>query len=146
MLWAWGHWFCCYCDWAPALWGIKVLPCVDFVAHYYSFNQRLTHNIYSSHTFWKQQKHTPNLQNHALIISLFTKHNTQYCIKCNELFTYKLIVTILHLIFLSSFKACFLMESIWINHVRSPKLINVWHNEFNIISEMCSFILSWFSP
>ncbi len=37
------------------------------------------------------------------------------------------------------------MESTWINHVKSPKLINLWHNEFNIISEMCSFILSWFS-
>ncbi len=37
------------------------------------------------------------------------------------------------------------MESTWINNVKSPKLINLWHNEFNIISEMCSFILSWFS-
>ncbi len=37
------------------------------------------------------------------------------------------------------------MESTWKNHVKSPKLINLWRNEFNIISEMCSFILSWFS-
>ncbi len=33
------------------------------------------------------------------------------------------------------------MESTWINHVKSPKWINLWHNEFNIIS----VILSWFS-
>ncbi len=37
------------------------------------------------------------------------------------------------------------MQSTWINHVQSPKLINLWHSEFNIISEMCSFILSRFS-
>ncbi len=35
------------------------------------------------------------------------------------------------------------MESTWKNHVKSPKLI--YDNEFNIISEMCSFILSLFS-
>ncbi len=37
------------------------------------------------------------------------------------------------------------MESTWINHVKSPKLINLWQNDFNIICEMCLFILSWFS-
>ncbi len=31
------------------------------------------------------------------------------------------------------------MESTWLNHVKYPKLFNQWHNEFNIISEMCSF-------
>ncbi len=33
----------------------------------------------------------------------------------------------------------FFMESTWLNHVKYPKLFNQWHNEFNIISEMCSF-------
>ncbi len=37
------------------------------------------------------------------------------------------------------------MESNWKDCVKSPKWINLWHNEVNIISEMCSFILSWFS-
>ncbi len=37
------------------------------------------------------------------------------------------------------------MESTRINHVKASKLFNLWHNEFNIISEMCSFILSCFS-
>ncbi len=54
----------------------------------------------------------------------------------------------------------FLMESTWKNHVKSPKLDLeknlgknlgkkspklIYDNEFDIISEMCSFILSWFS-
>ncbi len=37
------------------------------------------------------------------------------------------------------------MESTWKNHVKSPKLINIWNNEFNIISEIYLFILSRFS-
>ncbi len=32
-----------------------------------------------------------------------------------------------------------------INNVKSDKWFNLWHKEFNIISEMCSFIFSWFS-
>ncbi len=56
------------------------------------------------------------------------------------------MVTIFHLIVLSSFyDLIFLMESNWKDSVKSPKWINLWHNVFNIISEMCSFILSWFS-
>ncbi len=37
------------------------------------------------------------------------------------------------------------MESTWINNVKYSKLINLWHADFNIICEMCTFILSWFS-
>ncbi len=46
-----------------------------------------TQNLSLSHSFWKlsleQQKHTPNLQNHTLLLSIwlvlrFIKHNTQF--------------------------------------------------------------------